>query len=75
MVAPLIEPFLEIDGDVRLTSIIGASRPNQSRIFAPEDISSRNDVRSPVRSDVGKADKLDTAVQQYSPEQWNAAPS
>ena len=42
MVAPLNEPFLESDGDVRLTSIIGASRPDQSRIVAPginEDIS------------------------------------
>ena len=65
MVAPLNEPFLSIDGDVRLTSIIGASMPDQSRIVAPgmnEDISSRNDIRSTVRSDFGKADKLDTAV-------------
>ena len=35
MVAPLIELFLASDGDVRSTSIIGASRPNQSRIVAP----------------------------------------
>ena len=51
MVAPLNEPFLERDGDVRSTSVIGASRPNQSRIVAPgmnEDILSRNDVRSTV---------------------------
>ena len=57
MVAPLIEPFLASDGDVRLTSIIGASRTDQSRIVAPgmnKDISSRDDVRSTVRSDVGK---------------------
>ena len=66
MVAPLIEPFLASDGDVRSTSIIGASRPDQSRIVAPEmneDILSRNDVRSTVRNNVGEADKLDTAVQ------------
>ena len=47
MVAPLIEPFLASDGDVRSTSIIGAGRPDQSRIVAPgmnEDISSRNDI-------------------------------
>ena len=47
MVAPLDEPFLESDGNVRSTSIIGASRPDQSRIIAPEmneDISSRDDV-------------------------------
>ena len=47
MVETLDEPFLESDGDVRLASIIGASRPNQSRIIAPgmnEDISSRDDV-------------------------------
>ena len=34
MVAPLIEPFLESDGDVRSTSIIVESRPNQSRIVS-----------------------------------------
>ena len=41
MVAPLNEPFLASDGDVHSTSIIGASRPDQSRIVAPginEDI-------------------------------------
>ena len=39
-----------------------------------EYISSRNDVRSTVWSDVGKVDKLDTAVQQSSSDKWNAAP-
>ena len=78
MVALLNETFLESDGNVRSTSIIGASRPDQSRIVAPgmnEDISSRNDVRITVRSDVGKADKLDTAVQRSSSYKWNTAPS
>ena len=78
MVSPLIGPFLARDGDVRSTSIIGASRPDQSRIVAPgmnKYISSRNDVRSTVLSEVGEADKLDTAVQQYSYNKWNVAPS
>ena len=47
MVAPLDEPFLASDGNVRLASIIGASSPDQSMIVAPgmnEDISSRDDV-------------------------------
>ena len=51
MVAYLDEPFLESNGNVLLASIIGASRPDQSRIIAPgmnEDISSRDDVRSTV---------------------------
>ena len=77
MVAPLNEPFLAIDGDVRSSSIIGANRINQSRIVAPginEDISSRNDVWSTVRSDVGEADKLDAVVQQSLSDKWNAAP-
>ena len=77
MVAPLIEPFLASYGDVRSTSILGARRPDQSRIVAPgmnEDISSRNDVRSTVRSDTSEADKLDTAVQRSLYDKWNAAP-
>ena len=64
----MIEPFLKSDGEVGLTSEIGASGNDHSRIVAPginKYISSRNDVRSTVRSDVGKADKLDTAVQRY----------
>ena len=38
MVAPFNEPFLASDGGVRRTSILGARRPNQSRIVAPEMI-------------------------------------
>ena len=78
MGAHLNEPFLESDGNVRSASIIGASRPYQSRIIAPgmnEDISSRDDVQSTVRSNVGKADKLDASVQQSLSDKWNAAPS
>ena len=47
VVALLDEPFLESNGNVRSASIIGESRPDQSRIIAPgmnKDISSRNDV-------------------------------
>ena len=76
MVVPLNEPFLASDEEVRSTSIIGASRPDQSRIIAPgvnEDISSRDDVRSTVRSDVGKAEKLNAAVQKSSSDEWNTA--
>ena len=66
VVALLDEPFLESNGNVRSASIIRASRPDQSRIIAPGmhgDISSRDDVRSTVRSDVGEADKVDASVQ------------
>ena len=78
MVASLDEPFLASDGNVRSASIIGASRPDQSRIIAPgmnKDISSRDDVRSTVRSDVGKADKLYAAVQRSLSDEWNTASS
>ena len=34
----------------------------------------RDDVRSTVRSNVGGADILDTAVQLSSSDKWNAAP-
>ena len=57
MVAPLDKPFLASNGNVRSESIIGASQPDKGRIIAPgmnEDISSRDDVRSAVRNDVGK---------------------
>ena len=59
MVAPLDELFLTSNGNVLLASIIGSSRPDQSRIIAPgmnKDIFSRYDVQSTVRSDVGEAD-------------------
>ena len=47
MVTSLVESFLASNGNVRSASIIGASRPDQSMIFAPgmnEYISSRDDV-------------------------------
>ena len=49
MVASLDEPFLVNNGNVRSEIIIGASRPDQSRIIAlgvNMDISSRDDVQS-----------------------------
>ena len=77
MITPLTGPFLTSDRDVRSTSVIGASRPDHSRIVAPfmnEYISSRDDVLSTVRSDIGKAEKLDTAVQRSSTDKRNTAP-
>ena len=74
MVTYLVESFLASNGNVRSASIIGEIRPDQSRIFAPgmnKDIFSRDDVRSTVRNDVGKADKLDATVEQYPTEEWN----
>ena len=78
MVAPLDEPFIASNGNVRLASIIGASRPDQSRIIAPgmnKDIYSRDDVQSTVWRDVGEADKLDAAVRRSSSDEWNTASS
>ena len=77
MIAPLTEPFLTSDRDVHSTSVIGASRPDHSRIVSPfmnEDILSRDDVLSTVQSDTGEAEKLDTAVQQSSSNKRNTAP-
>ena len=51
VIAPLTEPFLTSDRDIRTTSVIGASRPDHSRIvasFMNKDISSRDDVLSTV---------------------------
>ena len=65
MVTSLVEALLTSNGNIRLASILGASQTNQSRIFAPgmhEDISSRYDIRSTVRNDVGEADKIDATV-------------
>ena len=78
MVASLDEPFLASNGNVRSASIIGASRPHQSRILSPgtnKYISIKDDVRSTVRSDIGEADKLDAAIQPYLSNEWNAVPS
>ena len=76
MVASLVESFLTSNGNVRSASVIGASRPDQSRIFAPgmnKDISSRDYVRSTVRNDVGEADKIDADIQRSLTDEWNTA--
>ena len=78
VIAPLTEPFLTSDRDVRTTSVIIESRPNHSRIGTPfvnKDIWSRDDVLSTVRSDVGKLDKLDTDVWRSFTDKRNTAPS
>ena len=75
VIAPLTKPFLTCDRDVRVSSKIGYSRPDYSRIgtpFANKEIWSRNDNFS-VRSEVGKADKLDTAVQRSLTNENNTA--
>ena len=77
VIAPLTEPFLTSDREVRAASVIVDSRPNHSRIgtpFADKDIWSRDDVFS-VQSDVGELDKIDTAVQQSSTNERNMASS
>ena len=76
MVASLVKPFLTSNGDILLASIIGASRPDQSRIISPgmnEDISSRYDAQSTVQNDVDEADKLTAAVQKSSTDECNTA--
>ena len=78
MVTYLIEALLASNGNIRLTSILGSSRTNQSMIFAPgmhQDISGRNDVRSSVCNDVGEADKLDATVDGSSTNEWNTESS
>ena len=78
MVTSLVESFPASNGNVRQASIIGASRPDQSRIIATginKDISSRDDVQSTVHNDVGKANKLDTTVERSSTDEWNTASS
>ena len=78
VIAPLTGPFLTTDRYIHTTSVIGASRPNHSRIGTPfvnEDISSGDDVLSTVWSDIVKADKLDTVVQRSLTNKRNTAPS
>ena len=78
VIAPFTEPFLPSDRDVRTKLLIVESRPNHIRIFSPfmnKDIWIRDDAISSARSDVGKADKLGTAVQQSLTDKRNTAPS
>ena len=75
VVAPLTEPFLTVDRDVRMTSVIADSRPNHGGIGTPfmKKNWSRDDALS-VQIDVRKLDKLDTAVQRSSTNKRNTAP-
>ena len=78
MVVSLIEVILANNGNIRSTSILGASQTNQRWIFAPgmhEDISSRDDVRSTVSNDVREADKIDTTVDRSTTYEQNTASS
>ena len=77
VIAPLTEPFLTSDRDVRASSEIEDIRPERGRIGTPfviKEIWSRYDNFS-VRSDVGELDKLDTSVQRSSTDESNTASS
>ena len=78
MVTSLIEVLLASNGNIHSTSILGASRNNQSRIFDPGmhgDISGRDYVRSTVRNDVREADKIGTTVDGPMTDERNTASS
>ena len=78
MLTSLLEALLERNRNIGTTSILGARRTNQSRIFAPgmhEDIYGRYNCRSTVRNDVREADKLDTTVNGPTTDEWNTASS
>ena len=78
MVTYLIEALLTSNGNIRSASILGASRTNQSRIFAPgmhKDISGRDDVRSTVHNGVRAADKLNATVDGSFTDKGNTASS
>ena len=78
MVTSLIEALLASNGNIRSTSILGASRTNHSRIFSPgmhKDISGRDDVRSTVRNDFHESDKFDTTVDRPTTNERNTASS
>ena len=77
VIAPLTEPFLTSDRDVRSLGGIGDSRPEHGRIGTPfvnKNIWSGDDNFS-VRSDISEADKFDTAVQKSSTDERNTESS
>ena len=77
VIAPLTEPFLTSDRDVRTSIEIGDSRPDHGRINTPfvnKNIWSRDDTFG-VRSDVGELDKLNTAVQRSLTDKRNTESS
>ena len=78
VIAPLTEPFLTSDRDVRATGLIVDSSPNHSSICNPfmnKDIWSRDDALSTVQSDVGEFHKIDTSVLRSLTDKRNTAPS
>ena len=78
MLTSFVEAFLTRNWNIRRTSIVGARRPNHSRIFSPgmhKDISGGDNVRSTVRNDVRIADKLDTTVEGFTTNERNTASS
>ena len=78
MLASFVEAFLACNRNIGTTSILGARRTNQSRIFAPGmhgDISVRDNARSTVRNDVREADKIDTTVDRPTTNERNTASS
>ena len=71
-----VEVFLTRNWNTGTTSIVGAHRPNHSRIFPPgmhEDISGGYIVRNTVRNDVRIADKLDNTVEAFMTDKRNKA--
>ena len=78
MLTYFVEAFLTRNQNIRTTSIVGARRPNHSRIFSPgmhEDISGGDNVRSTVRNDIRIADELDTTVEGFTTDERNTASS
>ena len=68
MLTSFVETFLTRNLHICTTSIVGARRPNHSRIFTPgmhKDISGGYNVRSNVCNDVQIADKLETTVESF----------
>ena len=77
VIASPTEPFLSCDRDVRASGEIGDSKPDHGRIGTPflnKNIWSGDDNFS-VRSDIGEADKLNTAVQRSSTNERNTESS
>ena len=78
MFTTFVEAFLTRNQSICTTIIVGARRPNHSRIFFPgmhEDILGGDNVRSNVCSDVRIADKLDTTFEAFTTDKSNTAPS
>ena len=76
MLTSFVEAFLTHNQHICMTSIVGARRPNHSRIFSPgmhEDISGGDNVQITVRNDVQIADKLNTTVEAFTTDKRNTA--